>query len=122
MVATTWRIASMSVSTSTAAVLMTPSLLPRVNFRSMNVRQFTADSSDASPPAFVPRTMTAITVAAIGPGNFPRIRGKYGRAVGTSTLTWHNGRMRGSGVRLVARRHVDFKRVCSACCLPGCPR
>ncbi|MGY4102824.1 Ms4527A family Cys-rich leader peptide [Nocardia sp. R16R-3T] len=32
------------------------------------------------------------------------------------------GSMRGSGVRLVARRHVDFKRVCSACCLPGSPR
>ncbi|MEU2030622.1 MULTISPECIES: Ms4527A family Cys-rich leader peptide [Nocardia] len=27
--------------------------------------------------------------------------------------------MRASGVRLVARRHVDYKRVCSACCLPG---
>ncbi|WP_372477439.1 Ms4527A family Cys-rich leader peptide [Nocardia australiensis] len=26
--------------------------------------------------------------------------------------------MRGSGVRLVARRHVDYQRVCSACCLP----
>ncbi|MFI6212891.1 MULTISPECIES: Ms4527A family Cys-rich leader peptide [Nocardia] len=25
--------------------------------------------------------------------------------------------MRASGVRLVARRHVDYKRVCSACCL-----
>ncbi|WP_367946985.1 Ms4527A family Cys-rich leader peptide [Nocardia donostiensis] len=31
-------------------------------------------------------------------------------------------RMRASGVRLVARRHVDFKRVCSACCLPGSSR
>ncbi|MEV0357801.1 MULTISPECIES: Ms4527A family Cys-rich leader peptide [Nocardia] len=28
--------------------------------------------------------------------------------------------MRNGGVRLVARRHVDFKRVCSACCLPEC--
>ncbi|MFC3966227.1 Ms4527A family Cys-rich leader peptide [Nocardia jiangsuensis] len=28
--------------------------------------------------------------------------------------------MCGSGVRLVARRHVDFKRVCSACCLLEC--
>ncbi|WP_373865340.1 Ms4527A family Cys-rich leader peptide [Nocardia shimofusensis] len=28
--------------------------------------------------------------------------------------------MRASGVRLVARRHVDYKRVCSAGCLP-CP-
>ncbi|MET8424894.1 MULTISPECIES: Ms4527A family Cys-rich leader peptide [Nocardia] len=27
--------------------------------------------------------------------------------------------MTGLGVRLVARRHVDFKRVCSASCLPG---
>ncbi|WP_425577741.1 Ms4527A family Cys-rich leader peptide [Nocardia callitridis] len=27
--------------------------------------------------------------------------------------------MRVEGVRLVARRHVDFKRVCSASCLPG---
>ncbi|WP_373280926.1 Ms4527A family Cys-rich leader peptide [Nocardia higoensis] len=26
--------------------------------------------------------------------------------------------MRASGVRLVARRHVDYKRVCSAGCLP----
>ncbi|WP_373863525.1 Ms4527A family Cys-rich leader peptide [Nocardia vermiculata] len=26
--------------------------------------------------------------------------------------------MTGLGVRLVARRHVDFKRVCSASCLP----
>ncbi|MEU4342848.1 Ms4527A family Cys-rich leader peptide [Nocardia sp. NPDC023852] len=26
--------------------------------------------------------------------------------------------MRVLGVRLVARRHVDYKRVCSACCLP----
>ncbi|MEV6137899.1 Ms4527A family Cys-rich leader peptide [Nocardia sp. NPDC051990] len=32
------------------------------------------------------------------------------------------GHMRGSGVRLVARRHVDYKRVCSACCRPGSPR
>ncbi|MEV0340508.1 Ms4527A family Cys-rich leader peptide [Nocardia sp. NPDC050713] len=30
--------------------------------------------------------------------------------------------MRASGVRLVARRHVDYKRVCSACCLPGSHR
>ncbi|MEV0107245.1 Ms4527A family Cys-rich leader peptide [Nocardia sp. NPDC001965] len=30
--------------------------------------------------------------------------------------------MRASGVRLVARRHVDYKRVCSACCLPGSAR
>ncbi|WP_374101131.1 Ms4527A family Cys-rich leader peptide [Antrihabitans sp. YC2-6] len=28
-------------------------------------------------------------------------------------------RMTGAGVRLVARRHVDFKRVCSSCCLPS---
>ncbi|MEU2038007.1 Ms4527A family Cys-rich leader peptide [Nocardia niwae] len=27
--------------------------------------------------------------------------------------------MRALEIRLVARRHVDFKRVCSACCLPG---
>ncbi|WP_397517546.1 Ms4527A family Cys-rich leader peptide [Rhodococcus sp. 4CII] len=26
--------------------------------------------------------------------------------------------MTGPGVRLVARRHVDLKRVCSCCCLP----
>ncbi|WP_432420674.1 Ms4527A family Cys-rich leader peptide [Nocardia farcinica] len=26
--------------------------------------------------------------------------------------------MRASGLRLVARRHVDYKRVCSAGCLP----
>ncbi|WP_372452035.1 Ms4527A family Cys-rich leader peptide [Nocardia albiluteola] len=31
-------------------------------------------------------------------------------------------RMTGLGVRLVARRHVDFKRVCSASCLPDCLR
>ncbi|MFJ1460813.1 Ms4527A family Cys-rich leader peptide [Nocardia sp. N2S4-5] len=30
--------------------------------------------------------------------------------------------MTGLGVRLVARRHVDYKRVCSACCLPDCLR
>ncbi|MFF3226338.1 MULTISPECIES: Ms4527A family Cys-rich leader peptide [Nocardia] len=30
--------------------------------------------------------------------------------------------MRASGVRLVARRHVDYKRVCSASCLPDSPR
>ncbi|MEU7765649.1 Ms4527A family Cys-rich leader peptide [Nocardia sp. NPDC049190] len=30
--------------------------------------------------------------------------------------------MRAFGVRLVARRHVDYQRVCSACCLPGSPR
>ncbi|MGW4328147.1 Ms4527A family Cys-rich leader peptide [Nocardia sp. NPDC004573] len=30
--------------------------------------------------------------------------------------------MRALEIRLVARRHVDFKRVCSACCLPGSPR
>ncbi|MEU7216658.1 MULTISPECIES: Ms4527A family Cys-rich leader peptide [Nocardia] len=30
--------------------------------------------------------------------------------------------MRASGVRLVARRHVDYKRVCSACCLPASSR
>ncbi|MGW4069099.1 Ms4527A family Cys-rich leader peptide [Nocardia grenadensis] len=30
--------------------------------------------------------------------------------------------MRASGVRLVARRHVDYKRVCSACCRPGFAR
>ncbi|WP_353961364.1 Ms4527A family Cys-rich leader peptide [Antrihabitans cavernicola] len=30
--------------------------------------------------------------------------------------------MTGPGVRLVARRHVDLKRVCSSCCLPGSPR
>ncbi|WP_432644147.1 Ms4527A family Cys-rich leader peptide [Nocardia cyriacigeorgica] len=30
--------------------------------------------------------------------------------------------MRENGVRLVARRHVDFKRVCSACCLPDSSR
>ncbi|MEV0948424.1 Ms4527A family Cys-rich leader peptide [Rhodococcus sp. NPDC049939] len=28
--------------------------------------------------------------------------------------------MTGLGVRLVARRHVDLKRVCSCCCLPCC--
>ncbi|WP_406603458.1 Ms4527A family Cys-rich leader peptide [Nocardia aurantia] len=28
------------------------------------------------------------------------------------------GTMTELGVRLVARRHVDYKRVCSACCLP----
>ncbi|WP_369597461.1 Ms4527A family Cys-rich leader peptide [Rhodococcus sp. OK302] len=28
--------------------------------------------------------------------------------------------MTGLGVRLVARRHVDFKRVCSSTCLPSC--
>ncbi|WP_420162614.1 Ms4527A family Cys-rich leader peptide [Rhodococcus parequi] len=27
-------------------------------------------------------------------------------------------RMTDTGVRLVARRHVDLKRVCSCCCLP----
>ncbi|WP_397484320.1 MULTISPECIES: Ms4527A family Cys-rich leader peptide [Nocardiaceae] len=26
--------------------------------------------------------------------------------------------MTDTGVRLVARRHVDLKRVCSCCCLP----
>ncbi|WP_374111177.1 Ms4527A family Cys-rich leader peptide [Nocardia sp. JCM 34519.1] len=30
--------------------------------------------------------------------------------------------MRASEVRLVARRHVDYKRVCSASCLPGSSR
>ncbi|MEU7632399.1 Ms4527A family Cys-rich leader peptide [Nocardia sp. NPDC049220] len=30
--------------------------------------------------------------------------------------------MRALGVRLVARRHVDYQRVCSACCLPGFSR
>ncbi|MEU0504197.1 Ms4527A family Cys-rich leader peptide [Nocardia sp. NPDC005998] len=66
--------------------------------------------------------MTTITIDTGSPGNFPRFRGKYGLAVGTAILTWHNRRMRGSGVRLVARRHVDYKRVCSACCLPGSSR
>ncbi|WP_373291626.1 Ms4527A family Cys-rich leader peptide [Nocardia camponoti] len=27
--------------------------------------------------------------------------------------------MHATGIRLVARRHVDFQRVCSACCRPG---
>ncbi|WP_416382770.1 Ms4527A family Cys-rich leader peptide [Nocardia brasiliensis] len=30
--------------------------------------------------------------------------------------------MRAPGVRLVARRHVDYKRVCSACCLTNSSR
>ncbi|WP_425394558.1 Ms4527A family Cys-rich leader peptide [Aldersonia kunmingensis] len=34
-------------------------------------------------------------------------------------MTGHDA-LRGGGVRLVARRHVDFKRVCSCCCLPSC--
>ncbi|MFD4294386.1 Ms4527A family Cys-rich leader peptide [Rhodococcus sp. NPDC058532] len=28
--------------------------------------------------------------------------------------------MTGLGIVLVARRHVDLKRVCSSCCLPCC--
>ncbi|WP_369817690.1 Ms4527A family Cys-rich leader peptide [Mycobacterium sp. 852002-30065_SCH5024008] len=35
---------------------------------------------------------------------------------------WHNGRVTVAQpslrIALVARRHIDFKRVCSCCCLP----
>ncbi|WP_407664430.1 Ms4527A family Cys-rich leader peptide [Mycolicibacterium grossiae] len=36
---------------------------------------------------------------------------------------WHNGPVTAAvdpttRVSLVARRHIDFKRVCSCCCLP----
>ncbi|WP_422746267.1 Ms4527A family Cys-rich leader peptide [Mycobacterium sp. WMMD1722] len=36
---------------------------------------------------------------------------------------WHNSRVTtaptlNAGVALVVRRHVDFKRVCTSCCLP----
>ncbi|WP_353962092.1 Ms4527A family Cys-rich leader peptide [Aldersonia sp. NBC_00410] len=37
-------------------------------------------------------------------------------------MTRHDARTCGAGVRLVARRHVDLKRVCSCCCLPDCSR
>ncbi|WP_366663802.1 Ms4527A family Cys-rich leader peptide [Mycolicibacterium sp.] len=39
------------------------------------------------------------------------------------SCSWQNGRVSASlnrtlGSALVMRRHVDFKRVCSCCCLP----
>ncbi|WP_433714297.1 Ms4527A family Cys-rich leader peptide [Nocardia sp. CA-084685] len=110
------------MASRSVSVLMPASLLPRPNSRSTRVTRFTGGDLDESCDAFGPLTMTAITIGSRSPGNFPRFRGKYGHPVGRAILTWQNSRMRGSGVRLVARRHVDYKRVCSACCLPGSHR
>ncbi|MHA7662934.1 Ms4527A family Cys-rich leader peptide [Mycolicibacterium sp. HS_4_1] len=43
--------------------------------------------------------------------------------LGRMPCSWQNGRVSASlnrtlGSALVMRRHVDFKRVCSCCCLP----
>ncbi|WP_353582940.1 MULTISPECIES: Ms4527A family Cys-rich leader peptide [Mycobacteriaceae] len=43
--------------------------------------------------------------------------------LGRMSCSWQNGRVSASlnralGSALVMRRHVDFKRVCSCCCLP----